>query len=1011
MPTTVTTTPYGAAAYDALRRAVHDAKDGDPLRQVDVVVPSERIGVSARRALARGDHHHPPGIAAISLLTLCRVAEIRSADRLLAQGRRPLTGPVLADAVRHNIGSDSEFAPVADHIGTVRALAQAHRELKPHGPQTLDDLGDERVVAATLAVHRALGADLQRTTYDETDLLREAAANPGAAASLVVFLPQDLDPPELDLLRALNATTDLHVVLGLTGDHDADAGPLAVARALGHDLDPTDEAVPTASRVLHASDPDDEVRAVVRNVAKDLAVHEGHRIAVLHACADPYARLLHEHLARADITFFGRGIRPAVETSYGRTVLRLLALPDHEFARTEVLGLLSGGPVRHRGRHAPSSAWERVSRTAGVTRGAEWSRLAAFSTQARKQAANERSREAARDWLAERHERDADTADDLLSFVDDLRATLASLEAAGTWAEATQAARDLVGTLTPPDDLPPEEAAAARRVEATLAVTAIGATVPSRRRLAELLELELDAVLNRVGAVGVGVHVGPVSEGIGDDVDRVYVLGAAEGLLPPRAADDPLLPDRVRARTHGALPTTSERTARQHRHVLAALAAAPREGRTMSFPRGDLRRGGERVPSRWLLPTLRVLGRRLDLQATRWREVGHRLESSTSYPAALLAAATPASAQEWRQIAAVAGTLPPGDVAIERAHLLRRERASEAFTAHDGNLAGEDIPDPTASDRLSPTALEEWVRCPHAYFQFRLLGVGPVEEPEEVVQISPMERGVVLHAVWDELVNEALREGWAPDPGESWPLRAKDRIEALAEIEFEQAVDRGVTGSRLLWDQDRRTLLRDLTTWLTKDDERRARLDEAVPVGAEHAFGDGTTPAVGIVLGDGRELRLRGKIDRVDRRRGGGLVVTDYKTGRANSYKTITQVDPTDHGQRLQLPVYALAARERYGDPTTPMRSEYWFTSLKGGFTPIGYDVTGAVLDETRRVLGTIVDSIRDGVFLARPPASAFWGCAWCASDGLSTAHVGDAWERKESGAVDLRAMLNGGAS
>ena len=1006
MPTTVTTTPYGAAVYNALRRAVHEAKAGDPLQLVTIVVPSERIGVAARRALARGDHEHLPGIAAISIMTLRRIAETRAARALLAEGRRPLTGPTLADAVRRRLTDDpGPFAPVADHIGTVRALAEAHRTLKPHVDTTLDALGDDEVVSATVALHRALKADLETTSYDETDLLRRAVDLGGGGEPLIVFLPQDLDPPELALLETLGSTAELRVLLGVTGHDEADAGPLAIARALGHDLQPDAEAVPTAARVLHASDPDDEVRAVVRRIAEDLAVHEGHRIAVLHASADPYARLLHEHLRHADITFFGRGIRPAVESAYGRTVLHLLALPDHDFARTEVLGVVAGGPVQHRDCHAPSSAWERVSRAAGVTRGTAWSRLETFARHARAKAADEREREGARGWLIDRHERDAETADDLRAFVDHLRSTLAALDAATTWADATHAVSSLLKLLA--DDLPPDDAAAARRVDATLTAAATGTSTPSRRRVVELLELELDAVLDRVGTIGTGVHVGPVSEGIGDDVDRVYILGAAEGLLPPRTADDPLLPDRARARTHGALPTTTERTARQHRHVLAALAAAPREGRTMSFPRGDLRRGGERVPSRWLLPTLRVLGRDRGLQATRWREIGERLESSTSYPAALLAAGTPASAQEWRQIASVAGTLA-GDETVERAQRLRQERASERFTPYDGNLAGEDVPDPTASDRLSPTALEDWVRCPHAYFQFRLLGVGPVEEPEEVVQISAMERGFLLHEVWDQLVNAALDEGWVPGPGEPWPPQAADRIEELAESAFAAAVERGVTGARLLWEQDQRTLTRDLTTWLTKDDDRRLRLDEAVPIGAEHAFGNRTTPAIGIELGDGRELRLRGKIDRVDRRRDGGLAVTDYKTGRADSYKTITRDDPTDHGQRLQLPVYALAAREAYGDGT--VRSEYWFTSLKGGFTPIGYDVTDDVLNETRRVLRVIVDSIRDGVFLARPPKSSFWGCAWCAPDGLSTEYVREVWDRKQSGAEQLRAMLGEGS-
>ncbi len=1018
MPVRFTTTSYGAAAYDALREVVRHSKAGDPLRQVNVVVPSERVGVTARRALARGDAAHGPGIAAVQLLTMRRLAENLAAEQLLAQDRRPLTGPVLAEAVRVTLEEHAgRFDPVKHHTGTVRALAEAHRQLRPLDAVDTDRLRGAAapIVTETLRVHDHLQAHLS-STYDETDLLRAAIDRVEQVGDpVVVFLPQDLDPPEIELLAALSARTDVHLVIGLTGDAGAgaDAGPRRAATALGlvvPDVEPQDA---TATSVVHASDPDDEVREVVRRVVTCLRHFPGHRVAVLHGSGDPYARLLHEHLHRAGVTFFGRGVRPAVETAYGRTLLRLLGLPDHDHRRADLLAVIADGPVLVDGRRAPSSAWERVSRATGIVRGADWPRLADYATRARQNATDERAKTEARLWLADRHERQAEAAEGLLAFVDDLREHLDAVEQAESWRAAATAVRALSTAFLPDEDaLAPEDASAARRVRTTLDAVTNQRGTPTRGAMSGLLELELDAVLDRVGTMGVGVHVGPVSEGVGDDVDVVHILGAAEGLLPPRSADDPLLPDRVREETEGALPTLVERTARQHRHVLAALAAAPRDGRTISFPRGDLRRGGERVPSRWLLPTLRAMSGRDDLQVTQWREVGRVLDASPSYVGGLAAARNPANAQEWRQREAMEAArqqvdLPEDDEIIACSRELRRARASAEFTAFDGNLAGEDIPDPTQHHRLSPTALEEWTKCPQAYFQHQLLGVAPIEEADEVIRISPLERGNVLHEVWERLVLSALEEGWAPGPGKPWPDRTIEVIEALAEEEGRKAVDRGVTGFPLLWAQDERVLRRDLAAWVPEDDARRAALNEAVPVGAEYSFGRGQTPPATIDLGDGRVLRLRGLVDRIDRRRNGGLVVTDYKTGKSDRYK-LSDSDPTQRGQRLQLPLYALAARDAFGEPATPVRAEYWFTSLKGNFVRRGYDVTDEVLERTRESLRVIVDGIREGTFPARPtkdPGSVAYDCAWC---NAGADDVSSSWQRKTSAATALRAMLHG---
>ena len=146
----------------------------------------------------------------------------------------------------------------------------------------------------------------------------------------------------------------------------------------------------------------------------------------------------------------------------------------------------------------------------------------------------------------------------------------------------------------------------------------------------------------------------------------VFVVGLAEDLVPGRLDADALLPDGSGRCTGGQLPPLRERVDRQHRHLLAAFAAAPEC--IASFPRGDLRRSSARLPSRWLLPTLRPLsGQPL------WRPpAGIRLQRrrgwSARRPTPPASAGTDelATEQEWRTRAAArraaTGAWPLDDV-------------------------------------------------------------------------------------------------------------------------------------------------------------------------------------------------------------------------------------------------------------------------------------------------------------------------------------------------------------
>ena len=95
--------------------------------------------------------------------------------------------------------------------------------------------------------------------------------------------------------------------------------------------------------------------------------------------------------------------------------------------------------------------------------------------------------------------------------------------------------------------------------------------------------------------------------------------------------------------------------------------------------------------------------------------------------------------------------------------------------------AGLDCPSPV--DRVvSATRLERWATCPFAYLVGDVLGVEEVENPEDELKITPLERGSLVHEVLDVFVNEVLARPTdeQPEPSEPWSDRDRARLVAIA---------------------------------------------------------------------------------------------------------------------------------------------------------------------------------------------------------------------------------------
>lgn len=1058
----VTWVPYGREAADALRRAVAAAKDGEPLAPVTVVVPSNHVGVASRRLLASGRLGpicaRGTGLAAVTFLTPFRLAELLGAARLAATGRRPVSTPVIAAAVRGVLtGAAGLFEPVAAHPATESALVAAYRELRDLSPDALDRLaGRSERAAEVVRVHRATRDRLAEDWSDEQDLMLAAAevlrdavigeGVPGRGAAgrgavgddvgtVIVHLPQRISRHAGIMLASVAAWTPLGVLAGLTGDERADAD---VRTAVGNIVGP-EAAVPenpetigpetpsparaaniaTTTRFITTSDADDEVRAAVRAVVD--AVRAGtplDRIALLYASPEPYARLAHEQLRAADVPTNGASVVPLTARVAGRSLVRLLGLPEADFRRQDVFTWLAAAPVRHGGRRVPVSAWERLSRRAGVVAGvAQWDeRLERMADDLEASARRVEDDPDLPPWHADRDRAEAASALRLRDFVVDLAGDLErAASRPRSWGDHARWAQGLLDrTLGPADrraDWPTEERRAGDRVERAIdrlaALDAVEGEVPLEV-FARTLTLELEDDIGRIGRFGLGVLVGGVGMGVGLDLDLVVVLGLAEGTFPATVHDDSLLPDDERRAAGDHLPLRRDGVERQHRQLLAALAGA--SDRVLCVPRGDLRRSRTRVASRWALDLASIrAGERWwsdDLLAAQepW------IEHVPSFDAGMRRAPSPATAQEHRlrSLSArgggrhTAGSLRTSDDPVLASGAAVVEgRRGRAFSRFDGRVAGVTLPSPV-DHPISATALERWAGCPFAYFLRDVLRVDDIDNPEDELQITPLDKGKLVHRALETFVLEVLARpaGSPPGPDDPWTADDHNRLTAIAEELFARYEARGLTGRPIFWRRDRAEILGDLRGLLRADDRHR-REHRTRPIAAELSFGlpHSELDPVPLTLPDGRSVRFRGLADRVDLGEDGTIHVIDYKTGRYKTFRKLSEEEPDQRGTKLQLAVYGTAARAHQGRPDAPVSAEYLFISARRGrYRRFGYAVTSGVLDRVAGSVATIVAGIETGTFPSHPTdgsTAIFVACPACDPDGLGVADLHRAWPRK----------------
>lgn len=987
----VTTTGFGPAAIETLARLLDERRRGHRLDPATVVCTRPLVAVGVRRSVGR----RSGGVAGVEVTTFDRLVEDLCTERLARSGRHPASDLVVQAALRAELRErPGAFGRVADHRTTEERLVALDRQLSGLDDEMLAQLerAGTGLAADALRVIRCAryrtGPAAGRHVRLELALDELATIAPGARGPFVVHLPDPSDPFESRLLTALARRADCDIVVGLTGEPAVDRSHLARLAAASIQVERPAAPPPVVATLVDVADPDDEVRAAVHEIVAHAALGAPlTRMAILYSTPDPYLSLLAEHLDGAGLPWCGPGRRPLAASLCGRFLLRVLAIAAADLERAAVITLASSVPLADEAGGAVDTAlWDHLSRQAGVVDGEHWEpRLGELR----------------------RHLEpvDAAAADGLLAFVADLREIVAATARPAGWAGWGRWAEGLLDRyLSATEGWPEDEVASRHRVAGLLGqlteLDRIGVP-PDLAAFESLLSAQLGARPIPGRPLGHGLLVAPVTAVTGLDLDRVIVIGLAEGVLPRAPREDSLLPDALRAESRGLLAPTDITTSLDVRAVAAALASAQHPPVVVTA-RGDLRSLRSRSWPRVLDPL-----------------VGER-HSLPSHYRTLADHGRPASAEEFG-LRALIDHVEGGDpvsthelahhdptLSENLARILDRRRGG--INRHVGQVAVGAV---DATERLlSATALEAYASCPRSYLLGRVLRLAEDDRPERIDEITPADRGTLMHAILERFIAHHLAADTVPAPGERWGPGERDRLLAIMAEQVAAAQAKGVTGGRVNTRILERRLGSELTIFLSTDDELRAAR-RSTPIHVELGFGFDDEPSI-VRLPDGRSVRLRGWVDRVDRTEDDGLLVIDYKGGSPRAFAGMAD-DPLDGGRRLQLPLYARVVADKLG-LDGPRTALYWLTR-SGEVRPVELEQTlESDLDET---VTAALDGISGGLFPGVPgdavgwPRLTFANCRYCDFDRICPTDRQREWEsiRDDDGLAPVAVLLRGQAA
>jgi len=481
--------------------------------------------------------------------------------------------------------------------------------------------------------------------------------------------------------------------------------------------------------------------------------------------------------------------------------------------------------------------------------------------------------------------------------------------------------------------------------------------------------------------------------------EHVFVLGLGEGQFPGRFTENSLVSEADRAAWASRGVQLDARADLNAREMLLFYLGVSRAETSLTLSHLSADAGGRPgALGSYLLSLLRGVGG-LDGADVETVTPGQLvpLPAEIASPRDALSAGLaglfrgdlgdPGDALSWASAAL------PGPLARAAAGLWAHNRRWTAgpCDAFDGRLTEPPLLAALArrfSDQavFSARQLDTFGQCPWRFFAQYVLDLNELPEPQRLLE--PTARGLFCHDVLCRTYRLLAERFGLPV-----------RLAELAEDDLQDALNAAVAAASdaveaqrppypMLWRIQREQMRRELERYLLA---QRTQPDmPAASLYFELAFGMGDrtvnadpaslTDPVSITLTEGRSIRVKGRIDRVDRAAfegDEGLLVIDYKTGALPSVKDITAC------RNVQAPLYSAVVAEMFAPDAMGGvfhrvggdLAERYFARVKrhgGRIRPdAAYD---ANRDAVMSRITEFIDAMRAGRFDVVPSG----GCAYC---------------------------------
>lgn len=659
------------------------------------------------------------------------------------------------------------------------------------------------------------------------------------------------------------------------------------------------------AKIISASGAEDEVLTAAKGILR-LVDSEGYSfsdIGVVARGIDDYGPLIRRVFDVHKIPFVSSAREPINRYQVTKIVHLLISLDLEDYRRSDIIDILSSHFCKTRlfcpeGVEPRPDLWDLVTRSIGISKGfGEWARLDRYIRDGfvfHGRGEDEGSRQGVSGAQIE----------GLKRFVLSIREDFGCLPEKSSWGHYAEMFQTLIRKYIDAGEFIEEALFSLKELDLIRREVPLPEFIDTFRR-----RLEGESIpIGPIGPIGkadiAGVQVLDVMAARCIPFKVLFVIGMNEKVFPRNIKEDPLLRDSARGvleRGLGYKITEKLYGYEEERLLFYLLLNSARERIYILYQRTD-EAGQAKIPSSYLAEMRRgypVPEERVP------RRMADKFSSSEFFSHRLL---TPKELSirfifEGRDPGPILSrfSMKPALYRHGVQALLKHEELGAGLAQFDGATGGIDAHWLYITQRgTSPTSLEDYARCPFAYFARHVLRLQRLMQPELIFEIPPLDIGSICHKVLRRFYARGVER--LTSPAEIGRSLQEDMTAVFLEYQ-----ETNPAGYPLVWEilQER---LSGLLKAMIQDD-----LDEMARSGfIPHSF---EADASGCLMEDlpeeMRDISLHGVLDRIDvKEETGQFRIIDYKfkAGKKMSSDDKNLSLSAIRGKRLQPPLYLLMA-------------------------------------------------------------------------------------------------------